>query len=80
MGYEPELWMDKSRLDARTGNGQPPQQRISVREYMKMQGRFAYLSDADIEAIERDIDEEWELLLAKDSVAAVIGQVASRLV
>lgn len=46
---------------------QQPKQRIPVRDYIKMQGRFAHLSEADIEAIGRGVDEEWELLLAKAS-------------
>ena len=47
---------------------QQPGQRIPVRDYIKMQGRFAHLSEADIEAMAREVDEEWELLLAKASV------------
>ncbi len=46
---------------------QLPQQEISVRDYMKMQGRFGHLAEADIEAMEKFVHEEWELLLAKAS-------------
>jgi len=51
---------------------QPPQQRIPVQDYIRMQGRFAHLSEADIKAIEKEVDEEWELLLAK---ASITGEV-----
>ena len=47
---------------------QQPKERIPVRDYLKVQGRFSHLGEADIEAIEREVDEEWELLLAKASV------------
>jgi len=46
---------------------QEPQGRISVGDYIKMQGRFGHLREADIEAIENSVHEEWELLLAKAS-------------
>jgi len=46
---------------------QQPKQRIPVQDYIKTQGRFRHLGEADIEAIARGVDEEWELLLAKAS-------------
>jgi pyruvate/2-oxoacid:ferredoxin oxidoreductase beta subunit len=46
---------------------QKPQMGISVRDYIKAQGRFAHLSEAEIESIERSVHDEWELLLAKPS-------------
>ncbi|MGQ9748612.1 3-methyl-2-oxobutanoate dehydrogenase subunit beta [Desulfosoma sp.] len=36
-----------------------------VREYFKLQGRFKHLTDADLEGIQRMVDEDWELLLRK---------------
>lgn len=36
-----------------------------VREYFKLQGRFKHLTDADLEEIQRMVDEDWELLLRK---------------
>lgn len=36
--------------------------RIPLAEYLKAQGRFEHLRDEDILAIERAIDEEWEIL------------------
>ncbi|MEM4540438.1 MAG: thiamine pyrophosphate-dependent enzyme [Archaeoglobaceae archaeon] len=36
--------------------------RIPLAEYLKVQGRFEHLGDEDIVAIERAIDEEWEIL------------------
>lgn len=49
-----------------------PKEKIPVRDYIKMQGRFAHLGDADLEAMQEEVDKEWELLLSK---ASVIGEV-----
>jgi len=49
-----------------------PKERIPVRDYIKAQGRFSHLSDADIGAIEKEVEEEWEILLAKASVVEEI--------
>jgi len=51
---------------------QQPKETVPVRDYIKAQGRFSHLNDADIEAIEKDVDESWELLLAKASVVEEI--------
>lgn len=40
-------------------------ERIPVWEYLKMQGRFAHLTEADVEDVQKEVDEEWELLLSK---------------
>jgi pyruvate ferredoxin oxidoreductase beta subunit/2-oxoisovalerate ferredoxin oxidoreductase beta subunit len=37
----------------------------AVTEYLKPQGRFKHLSDADFEDIQRMVDEDWALLLKK---------------
>jgi pyruvate/2-oxoacid:ferredoxin oxidoreductase beta subunit len=49
-----------------------PKETIPVRDYIKAQGRFSHLKEADIAAIEKDIDEEWKLLIAKASVVEEI--------
>jgi len=49
-----------------------PKERIPVRDYIKAQGLFSHLNDADIEAIEKEVDKDWELLLAKASVVEEI--------
>ena len=36
-----------------------------VREYFKLQGRFRHLTDADLDQIQRMVNEDWELLLRK---------------
>jgi pyruvate/2-oxoacid:ferredoxin oxidoreductase beta subunit len=46
---------------------QQAQQEISVRDYIRLQGRFGHLEEADMEAMEKSVREEWELLLAKAS-------------
>ena len=49
-----------------------PKDSIPVRDYIRMQGRFAHLSDTDIEATQEQVDKDWELLLSK---ATVVGKV-----
>ena len=34
----------------------------SVRDYLKMQGRFRHLKEADIDVIQKNVDEEWKRL------------------
>jgi len=36
-----------------------------VREYFKLQGRFRYLSDRDLDQIQEMVNEDWKLLLRK---------------
>jgi pyruvate/2-oxoacid:ferredoxin oxidoreductase beta subunit len=36
-----------------------------VSEYLKMQGRFNHLTPKAIQAIQANVDEEWEILMAK---------------
>ena len=36
-----------------------------VREYFKLQGRFRHLTDADLDEIQKMVDEDWALLLRK---------------
>jgi pyruvate/2-oxoacid:ferredoxin oxidoreductase beta subunit len=45
----------------RKGKGDP------VRDYLKSQGRFRHLTDEEIEKIQRAVDENWALLLDKES-------------
>ena len=46
-------------------NLQQPQHEIPVRDYLKIQGRFSHLGDDAIDTIQRNVDQEWEYLLAK---------------
>jgi pyruvate ferredoxin oxidoreductase beta subunit/2-oxoisovalerate ferredoxin oxidoreductase beta subunit len=43
-----------------------------IAEYMKAQGRFRHLSDAEIAGIEKDVEAKWERLLAKERMLASI--------
>jgi pyruvate/2-oxoacid:ferredoxin oxidoreductase beta subunit len=36
-----------------------------VKEYFKLQGRFRYLTDSDLDQIQEMVNEEWELLMRK---------------
>ena len=38
---------------------------LPVREYLKPQGRFAHLTEREIEIIQRNVDRAWETLLKK---------------
>jgi len=38
-----------------------PSKRLPVREYLKLQGRFAHLTDEEIEAIQAWVNEQWEM-------------------
>ena len=47
-----------------------PPKKATVRDYFKTQGRFRHLGDRDIEAIQKTVDAEWELLLKKETMTA----------
>ena len=49
-----------------------PKEKVPIKDYIRLQGRFSHLTDADIEAIEQEVDEEWKFLLAKASVVEEI--------
>ena len=38
---------------------------VAVREYLKLQGRFRHLTQAEIDRIQQNVDETWEELLKK---------------
>jgi pyruvate/2-oxoacid:ferredoxin oxidoreductase beta subunit len=40
-------------------------QGISVREYIKIQGRYRHFTDEDVKSLQREVDEEWEQLISK---------------
>ena len=42
---------------------------LLVSEYLKLQGRFSHLAVKDIEAIQANVEEEWEMLMARISSA-----------
>jgi len=42
-----------------------PKREVPVREYLKLQGRFSHLSEADIEFIQGNVDREWERLIGR---------------
>lgn len=42
-----------------------PSTNAQVAEYLKLQGRFAHLSERDIQAIQRNVEREWKRLLKK---------------
>jgi len=46
---------------------------VPVRDYLKMQGRFRHLSEEEIEKIQKDVDRNWQILLAKEKFTQEIG-------
>lgn len=40
-----------------------PKKRRPVEEYLKLQGRFSYITDAQMEEIQRDVDKRWQELV-----------------
>ncbi|MCX5906708.1 MAG: hypothetical protein NTY64_05860, partial [Deltaproteobacteria bacterium] len=44
-------------------NGEP--EGLPVNEYLKPQGRFAYLREGDIERIQESVDREWKRLVSR---------------
>ncbi len=43
-----------------------PSRKKPVSEYLKLQGRFGHLKEAEIQQIQRDVDKAWERLLGKE--------------
>jgi pyruvate/2-oxoacid:ferredoxin oxidoreductase beta subunit len=41
-----------------------------VKDYVKLQGRFRHLKDADIERMQREVDRNWQRLLVKEETSA----------
>lgn len=75
--YEPELGIQVARLGVETGtvvlyeyeNGKitvnrVPKERKPVEEYLKMQGRFSHLTQPEIAQIQKDVDQNFEHLMA----------------
>ena len=50
-----------------------PKNPVPVRDYLKMQGRFRHLSEEEIEKIQKDVDRNWQILLAKEKFTQEIG-------
>ena len=42
-----------------------PKEHVPVKEYLRLQGRFAHLTEADIAQIQGNVDWEWDKLVAK---------------
>jgi pyruvate/2-oxoacid:ferredoxin oxidoreductase beta subunit len=38
---------------------------LPVSEYLKVQGRFSHLAAKDVQAIQENVKEEWQMLMAK---------------
>lgn len=45
-----------------------PKEKVPVREYLKLQGRFRHLPKEEVEKIQKNVDREWELLLQKEEL------------
>ncbi|MCX8014711.1 MAG: pyruvate synthase subunit beta, partial [candidate division WOR-3 bacterium] len=45
-----------------------PKKTIPVYEYLKLQGRFAHLTQKEIDQIQKTVDFEWQLLQQKSKI------------
>jgi pyruvate/2-oxoacid:ferredoxin oxidoreductase beta subunit len=43
---------------------------LPVSEYLKVQGRFSHLTSKAIQAIQENVDEEWEILMGRVTAQA----------
>jgi 2-oxoisovalerate ferredoxin oxidoreductase beta subunit len=43
-----------------------PTKKVPMKDYLMTQGRFRHLPESEIEAIQEDIDRDWDLLLKKE--------------
>lgn len=43
---------------------QQPEREIQVHDYLELQGRFSHLTQDEIEAIQKNVDWEWQYLLS----------------
>lgn len=43
-----------------------PKNKVPVKDYLKLQGRFRHLPEEEVERIQESVDREWELLLKKE--------------
>ncbi len=51
---------------------QEPKDKIPVLDYIKLQGRFAHVHDADIGEIGKEVEKEWRRLLSRASLVQKI--------
>lgn len=47
-----------------------PEKKIYVKEYLRIQGRFNYLKEDQIDAIQENVEREWRILLKKTKFAS----------
>ncbi len=52
-----------------------PRQKVAIREYLGIQGRFSHLTDEMIEAAQARIDERWKRLLATAVEVREVGEL-----
>ncbi len=41
---------------------------IPVKEYLRLQGRFSHLTEKEIETIQKEVDDNWEILIKKTRI------------
>lgn len=54
---------------------QKPLKQIPVKDYLKLQGRFRHLTEAEIEFVQKNTEEDWQHLLKKADKVEEIGVV-----
>lgn len=56
------MWVLYEVVDGKTRLTSRPRTRLPVKEYLKIQGRFARLTDMEIERIQEEVDQRWKHL------------------
>jgi pyruvate/2-oxoacid:ferredoxin oxidoreductase beta subunit len=49
-----------------------------VQEYLKLQGRFSHLKENEMKTIQKNVDEEWDVLMGKIEFWRPKGQGSRR--
>ncbi len=65
-GAWPPLEVERGRLRLTGPSAKllDPKSRVPLREYLKLQGRFAHLSEDDVRALQEAVDRAWRRLSA----------------
>jgi pyruvate ferredoxin oxidoreductase beta subunit len=62
LAVETGLWVLYEVEDGVAKLNLKPRKRPSIAEYLKLQGRFKGLTDAEIQAMQKEVDAKWESL------------------
>jgi pyruvate ferredoxin oxidoreductase beta subunit len=60
LALESRAWVSWEYANGEFSLTHKPRKFTPIKEYLKLQGRFAHLSDAQVDEIQRMVDEEWK--------------------